>query len=199
MTNAADTLYLKAHVVEGIVKNVVVVSDAFTPTKGEYVTIGEYDSEGNLVESSLLRINGEVPSQEWVYSNGIFEKIEEVFSTRHLLRHLADIRYNKEVAGLETPDGRIATDRHSQSVLSSLYTIAKDRPDEMISFKGSEGFERVKASTLVAVADAVRAHVQLAYQAEHVVAQLIEKEEVRTKEAVTRAFNEAFYTKTEPV
>lgn len=191
------TIYKMAVVHDGIVTNVIDAPKDFNPGgDGILIPLAEFFGNGEL--DDLLQVDGEVPGPGWYYKDNVFSKPAVFNSVEDLLALLAATRYQKEVSGFVTEGRLVQTDRHTQSVLSSLYSVAKDFPDEMISFKTTAGFVRAKASDLVTEIEAVRDHVQRSFQAEHVVAEKIIAEELTTFTQVDAAFLDAFDLRTKP-
>ncbi len=84
------------------------------------------------------------------------------------LAALAERRWQAETGGIVIGAVPIKTDRESVSKLTAAYIKAKEAPDFVISnWKVTEGvFVTLDAATLIAIGDAVTAHVQACFDRE---------------------------------
>lgn len=73
---------------------------------------------------------------------------------------VASARYVAEVSGVIVGDATIKTDRESQATITSAWSVAKQNPSTVIDWKASSGWVQVDAATMIAIGDAVFAHVQ---------------------------------------
>jgi hypothetical protein len=62
----------------------------------------------------------------------------------------------------------VATDRESQALLMGAVLAAQDNPEYVVNWKAKNGWFQLDAATLIAIADAVRAHVQACFDKEEV-------------------------------
>jgi hypothetical protein len=60
----------------------------------------------------------------------------------------------------------VKTDRESQALLTAAVLKAQDDPDYVVNWKAKNGWFQLDAATLIAIADAVRAHVQACFDKE---------------------------------
>lgn len=95
---------------------------------------------------------------------------------------IAQARYNAEIAGING----IHTDRESQSLITGAALKAMQDPNYTCNWKGIDGFVTLNASQIIAIADAVRAHVQSCFDHE---ADLIPLIEAATTQAELDAIN----------
>ena len=110
---------------------------------------------------------------------------------------LAEYRYQKETGGITYNgivtfggDGiTIPTDRDSRANMTGAYIKAKDNPDYTVDWKLPSGFVPLTASEIIAIADAVEAHVKDCFTAEAQVLQNIDN--YTTIEEVKEAFDNA--------
>lgn len=175
------------------VVNIIDAPEDFILEGFTLVKLGEYKEDS----PELLDPVRVMPSIGWsYYEDEGFE--DPKTDAKNLLAHLANLRYTVEVGGTIVNGIRVATDRHTQSVMTALYVTAQASPDEMISFKGSDGFVRVTAGDMLSIIEGVRKHVQLAFQAEHVVADRILSEDVTTFVRVEEEFSVAFNSEVFP-
>ena len=85
--------------------------------------------------------------------------IGDLYAAR--LAELADRRWQQEIAGIVVLGMPIRTDRESQGLLTSAYIMAKLNPTFAVNWKAGNGqFIAADAPMIVAVGDAVTAHVQ---------------------------------------
>lgn len=76
------------------------------------------------------------------------------------LAQLAAYRYEQEVGGITVSSVPVATDRQSQSLMTAARIIAKEDANYTVNWKGESGFVTLNAAAIIAIADAVRGHVQ---------------------------------------
>lgn len=78
-------------------------------------------------------------------------------------------RYDKEVAGITLPDGtKVLTDRQTQATITSALVRIQRKPDQLIDWKGVEGWVQLNKEAVEAIADAIGDHVQTCFTAEKV-------------------------------
>lgn len=80
--------------------------------------------------------------------------------------YAASKRYAVETGGIVVNGVHIATDRASQSMITGAYNYVQANPEVTVKFKTAAGFVELTASQMVAVANAVGAHVQASFAAE---------------------------------
>lgn len=76
------------------------------------------------------------------------------------LAQLAAYRFEQEVGGITVSSVPVATDRQSQSLMTAARIIAKEDSNYTVNWKATAGFVTLNAATIIAIADAVRGHVQ---------------------------------------
>ncbi len=81
---------------------------------------------------------------------------------------IADKRWRTETGGITLNGVEIATDRESQALLTAAVLKAQDDPNYMVNWKARNSWFQLDAATLIAIADAVRAHVQACFDKEEV-------------------------------
>ena len=86
-------------------------------------------------------------------------------------REIATARYNAEIAGI---DG-IKTDRESQALITGAALKAMQDSTYSCRWKTESGFVELTAPQILAIADAVRAHVQACFDREAELCGLIDK------------------------
>ena len=83
---------------------------------------------------------------------------------------IAQARYNAEIAGING----IRTDRESQGLITGAALKAMQYNTYTCNWKGIDGFVELTAPQIIAVADAVRQHVQSCFDHEAELLPLIE-------------------------
>ena len=79
---------------------------------------------------------------------------------------IAAARYDYEISGITVSDVEIKTDRESQALITGAALAATQNPDYVLTWKAVDSFVTLNAQQVVAVADAVRSHVQGAFNLE---------------------------------
>jgi len=97
--------------------------------------------------------------------------IEEVKANK--LAALAAYRYEQETAGIVVGDATIKTDRESQAMISGAKMFSDLNPTALIDWKGADGWVQINQATLLAIGQAVGAHVQSCFSAERTHAEAI--------------------------
>ncbi|NTG00121.1 DUF4376 domain-containing protein [Agrobacterium rhizogenes] len=83
-----------------------------------------------------------------------------------LLTYAATKRYAVETGGITVDGSKVATDRQSQALITGAYNYVQANPDVTVTFKTSVGFVELTAAQMMAIANAVAAHVQASFAAE---------------------------------
>jgi hypothetical protein len=79
---------------------------------------------------------------------------------------IANARWQAETGGITLNGVEVATDRESQALLMGAVLAAQDNPEYVVNWKAKTGWFELDAATLIAIADAVRAHVQACFDKE---------------------------------
>jgi hypothetical protein len=87
---------------------------------------------------------------------------------------IAQARFNAEIAGVTINGVSIKTDRESQGLITGAALKAMQDPDYTCRWKGIDGFVELTAPQIIAIADAVRQHVQSCFDHEAELLPLIE-------------------------
>ena len=87
---------------------------------------------------------------------------------------IAQARYNAEIAGVVVNGISIKTDRESQGLITGAALKAMQDNTYTCRWKGIDGFVELTAPQIIAIADAVRAHVQSCFDHEAELQPLIE-------------------------
>ena len=79
---------------------------------------------------------------------------------------IADARWRAETGGMTFNGIEVATDRESQALLMGAVLAAQNNPQYKANWKAKNGWFELDAATLIAIADAVRSHVQACFDRE---------------------------------
>ena len=86
-----------------------------------------------------------------------------------LPEYAAARRYAVETGGIVISGVAVATDRASQAMLAGAFAFANQNPEATIQYKAASGWVSLTHDQVVAIANAVGAHVQACFAAEHAV------------------------------
>lgn len=148
----------------------------YAPLSAEPVPEGKR-STGRTVQ----RVNGDV---KFVHA---LEDMPEP-SKSELLGYAAELRWQKEISGIEINGAQVMTDRVSQSLISGAFSLVRHDPETVIDFKMADGWAQLDAVTMTALAVAVGKHIQACFALEKAVAAKINAGEIATHAEVDREF-----------
>ena len=94
---------------------------------------------------------------------------------------IAQARYNAEIAGITVNGVSIKTDRESQGLITGAALKALQDNTYTCRWKSIDGFVELTAPQIIAIADAVRAHVQGCFDHEAELQPLIESAETEAE------------------
>lgn len=89
---------------------------------------------------------------------------------------LAALRYEKEIAGVTVGGSTVLTDRLSQAMLTGAFIACQIKPNREIQWKGKNGWTKLNASQISAIASAVSDHVQACFEREKELSELLEND-----------------------
>lgn len=89
------------------------------------------------------------------------------------LAALTAYRYDRETAGIIVNGARIKTDRESQSMINGAKAYSDLNEAVLIDWKGDGGWITINRTVILAIAQAVAAHVQACFSRERVHAEAI--------------------------
>jgi hypothetical protein len=89
-----------------------------------------------------------------------------------IAREIALVRFYKETEGITVNGIQLPTDRNTQQVLTAMYIKAIASAEYTVQFKTGNGFITLGSTDVIALGDAVHAHVQAAFNRE---AELVEQ------------------------
>ena len=156
--------------------NIVAVnSDVFLPDPipEGWVQIDEgigdkyHHAQNNDFDEPLITDGGKC---RYRYDNGeisesdISPTLEELKALK--TAQIAAARYEEECAGITIQGVEIATDRDSQGLILGAVVQAQTTPDYIVQWKTKSGFVTLTAEQIIAIATAVRAHVQACFDRE---------------------------------
>ncbi|WFP74492.1 DUF4376 domain-containing protein [Mesorhizobium sp. WSM4906] len=109
-------------------------------------------------------------------------------SLSELTAYAAEKRWEKETGGVTIAGVQVSTSRDSQAMITGAYSYSEANPDETIKFKAASGWIEMDHNTVVAVANAVGAHVQACFSIEQAVSEAIAAGTITTREQIDAAF-----------
>lgn len=113
---------------------------------------------------------------------------EAAFLARRITDALPAYRYEIENVGLDMGSILIQTDQFTRTNLIGARIRATEDPTYSVKWKTTAGFVTLDAATIIAVADAVAAHVQKCFDAEAA----ITGQTFESIDAMKAAFDEAY-------
>jgi hypothetical protein len=93
------------------------------------------------------------------------------------MAEIAAARWEAETAGIDVNGFTVRTDRESQALITGAALKAMQDSEYSCRWKGVSGFIELTAPQILAIADAVRAHVQSCFDREAELLPLIEAAE----------------------
>ena len=129
------------------------------------------------VYGPTLAFDGTQVTATWMVVEKSLEAIKEA-----KLAEIAAARYAQETGGLVVNGATIRTDRESQALITGAALKASTDATYVCRWKTVEGFVELTAAQIIAVADAVRDHVQAGFDHEAELVALVDAAE--TVEAV---------------
>ena len=124
-----------------------------------------FDSEGNLVES-----------------------VETPFSEFELKYHKKAYRNQRVYEGITVGGVNVDTDDLTQQRIMATRILAKEDENYTVNWKTESGFVELNATQVIAVADAIRTHVQKCFDAEATISDTT----FDSKEDIETAFDTAY-------
>ena len=122
------------------------------------------DTQGNIYSISPIQQpnDGWVKLTETEVEAHLNPKIPFATAKENKYAEIAQARYNAEIAGVNN----IRTDRESQGLITGAALKAMQDNTYTCKWKGIDGFIELTAPEIIAVADAVRQHVQSCFDHE---------------------------------
>ncbi len=126
------------------------------------------DKNGNIYSVSPIQ----APKKEWIalteteVETHLNPKIPFATAKENKYAEIAAARYNAEIAGVTVNGVSIKTDRESQGLITGAALKAMQDSTYSCRWKTESGFVELTAPQILAIADAVRAHVQSCFDRE---------------------------------
>lgn len=128
----------------------------------DYIALKLAEGANPLEYAEVLRLRQACRDKinQWNGEDFIAPSFEDLRSRKY--REIATARYNAEIAGVND----IKTDRESQALITGAALKAMQDNTYTCKWKGIDGFVTLTAPQIIAIADAVRAHVQSCFDHE---------------------------------
>ena len=147
---------------------------------------GSYPREDTLVEATeeeKERVYRLMPAY-YDTNNHTFKRLMPPEPTLDELKaqkkaEIASARYEREIAGVEVNGITIDTGRDSQALITGAAVAAVLDDDYSLNWKTEAGFVHLTAPEIIAVAQAVRAHVQACFDREAELCALVDAAETK--------------------
>ena len=154
---------------------------------GVYPVVGtapEYDPSTQRLVGPSLALDGDHVDATWTVESLSAEEIAGILAAAKAAKksEIAAARYAAEIAGVTVGGVVVRTDRESQALITGAALKAMQDGTYSCTWKAESGFVTLDAATIIAVADAVRSHVQGCFDAEYAKCVLIDA--AQTVEAV---------------
>jgi hypothetical protein len=138
---------------------------------GVYPVVGnqpEHDPNTQRLVGPMLTLDGDHVTATWTVEGLSTEEIASILSDAKAAKRaeIAAARYAAEIAGVTVSGVTVRTDRESQALITGAALKATQDAEYTCTWKAESGFVSLNAATIIAVADAVRAHVQACFDAE---------------------------------
>lgn len=105
-----------------------------------------------------------------------------------LAGYAADVRWRKETSGILVGGVPVATDDRSKLMIAGARIKADANPEFTTKWKTDAGFVLIDAATIIAISDAVLAHVDACFETEGEVLTAIDGGTITTRAQVDAAF-----------
>ena len=138
---------------------------------GVYPVVGtapEYDPSTQRLVGPSLALDGDHVDATWTVEDLSAEEIAVILAAAKAAKksEIAAARYAAEIAGVAVGGVTVRTDRESQALITGAALKATQDAAYSCTWKTESGFVTLDAATVLAVADAVRTHVQTCFDAE---------------------------------
>lgn len=113
------------------------------------------------------------------YENGIFIPPEDQKTLEELKiekkKELANLRYQKEIAGVIFENNTYDTSRESQTKYTAIYVIASSDPNYTVNWKTTDGiFVNLNSTQIISLTLSVQQHIQSVFDKEKYYSDLID-------------------------
>ena len=138
---------------------------------GVYPVVGtapEHDASTQRLVGPSLALDGDHVTAVWTVEDLSAEEIATILAAAKSAKksEIAAARYAAEIAGVTVGGVVVRTDRESQALITGAALKATQDAAYTCTWKAESGFVTLDAATVLAVADAVRTHVQTCFDAE---------------------------------
>jgi hypothetical protein len=149
----------------------------------------EYDPVTQLRIGPVMAFDGDAVTATYqVVSKSAEEMGVVLYAAKAAkLAEIAAARYAAETAGLTINGLTIATDRTSQSLITGAALKATQDATYTCQWKTAQGFVALTAAQIIAIADAVRDHVQGCFDAEATLAEQVKAIEINETTTLAEA------------
>jgi hypothetical protein len=164
----------------------------------EMITSAKYTDNGSII-AKIDGVDFIVPNDDanrhmqlisaWISQGNTIEPFVEHID---LYAHAALRRWEKETGGMMIGDLTIFTDDRSKMMIMGARIKAQSDPEFVTKWKtASGGFEEIDAPTIIAVSDAVLAHVDACFSLESDVIAAISTGAITAPDEIDAIFSEA--------
>lgn len=159
------------YTVDGCVANTVPYRTDMTPSeiRNQIIAYAPVDKLKKIQSAAApLEIPDGVASESDIPAaiEAIQPALSESEQREKIARDIAWVRFYKETEGITVNGLQIPTDRNTQQVLTAMYVKAIANTEYSVQFKTGGGFVTLSAADVIALGDAVHAHVQAAFNRE---------------------------------
>ena len=138
---------------------------------GVYPVVGtapEHDPSTQRLVGPSLVLDGDHVDATWTVEDLSAEEVAEILAGAKAAKkqEIAAARYAAEIAGVTVGGVVVRTDRESQALITGAALKATQDGTYSCTWKTESGFVTLNAGTIIAVADAVRTHVQTCFDTE---------------------------------
>jgi len=146
---------------------------------GVYPVVGtapEYDAGTQRLVGPTLALDGDHVNATWTVEDLSAEEAAERLEAAKAAKRaeIAAARFAAETGGIVVGGAEIRTDRESQGLITGAALKAIQDAEYSCSWKTDDGFVQLSAPQILAIADAVRAHVQSCFDHERALLALID-------------------------
>lgn len=151
-------------------------------------TMGDYDPGPGLV---AVNATGETAYAgcSWTEHGGFVEPAKPPLTKDELTSHAAAVRWQKEIGGIVVGGVPIATDDRSKQMIIGARLAADADPNWSTQWVSADGsVHTVNAATMIAISDAVQAHVNACFVIYADVKSDIDAGDITTTQEIDAAF-----------
>lgn len=165
-------VYVKTDAADNVVS---VNSEAFLPdpVPAGWIEIDEgegdryHHAQSNYFDKPLMTDDGKYQyriADGAVLENDVSPTLDELKAKKRA--EMAAARYAAEISGITLSGAVIRTDRESQALITGAALAASHDENYSVTWKAKNGFVTLNSAQIIAVAQAVRAHVEACFDRE---------------------------------